>query len=77
MGSTNETHLARAFPAEADYNRLYRYVLSLVHDAHEAEDLTQETFLRAHLPSASPLSKTIHWSHNCISHSAGRRSRWR
>src|SRR5512147_2575425 len=30
------------------YDRLYRYVLSLVHDIAEAEDLTQDTFLRAY-----------------------------
>ncbi len=30
------------------YDRIYRYVLSLVHDTAEAEDLTQDTFLRAH-----------------------------
>src|SRR5512141_3245389 len=30
------------------YDRLYRYVLSLVHDTAEAEDLTQDTFLRAY-----------------------------
>jgi RNA polymerase sigma-70 factor (ECF subfamily) len=29
-------------------DRIYRYVLSLVHDPPEAEDLTQETFLRAY-----------------------------
>lgn len=29
------------------YRRVYGYVLSLVHDSTEAEDLTQETFLRA------------------------------
>jgi len=29
-------------------DRIYRYVLHLVRDAAEAEDLTQETFLRAH-----------------------------
>ncbi len=30
------------------YDRLYRYVLSLIHDTAEAEDLTQDTFLRAY-----------------------------
>ena len=30
------------------YNRIYRYTLSLLHDATDAEDVTQETFLRAH-----------------------------
>ncbi|HMA42552.1 MAG TPA: sigma factor, partial [Gemmatimonadales bacterium] len=29
-------------------DRIYRYILRLVRDEHEAEDLTQETFLRAH-----------------------------
>ena len=33
----------------ASYRKpIYRYVLSIVRDAVEAEDLTQETFLRAH-----------------------------
>ncbi len=32
---------------EEYYDRIYRYVVSLVHDPTEAEDLTQETFLRA------------------------------
>jgi len=30
------------------HNRIYRYLLSLVHNPAEAEDLTQETFLRAY-----------------------------
>jgi RNA polymerase sigma-70 factor, ECF subfamily len=30
------------------HDRIYRYVLSLVHDPAEAEDLTQDTFLRAY-----------------------------
>lgn len=30
------------------HDRLYRYVLSLVHNPAEAEDLTQDTFLRAY-----------------------------
>jgi len=33
---------------EAYRARIYRYVLHLVHDDAEAQDLTQETFLRAH-----------------------------
>ena len=33
---------------EENYDRIYRYVRKLVRDADEAEDLTQETFLRAH-----------------------------
>ncbi len=31
------------------FNDLYRFLLSLCHDYHTAEDLVQETFLRAHL----------------------------
>lgn len=30
------------------HDRIYRYVLSLVHDPSEAEDLTQDTFVRAY-----------------------------
>ena len=33
---------------ETHRDRIYRYVLHLMHDRAEAEDLTQETFLRAH-----------------------------
>ena len=33
---------------ESHYNRIYRYALSLMRDATEAEDMTQETFLRAY-----------------------------
>ncbi len=32
-----------------DYQRIFRYIVSLVQDTAEAEDLTQETFLRAYL----------------------------
>jgi RNA polymerase sigma-70 factor (ECF subfamily) len=32
----------------AYHDRIYRYALSLVHDPSEAEDLTQDTFLRAY-----------------------------
>lgn len=33
---------------EKNYERIYRYVKGMVRDAAEAEDLTQEAFLRAH-----------------------------
>lgn len=33
---------------QRDYVRIYRYILSMVRDPSEAEDLTQETFLRAY-----------------------------
>lgn len=33
---------------QGDYQRIYRYIVSMVKDATEAEDLTQETFLRAY-----------------------------
>jgi RNA polymerase sigma-70 factor (ECF subfamily) len=32
---------------EAHYDRLYRWLYHLTHDAHTAEDLTQEAFLKA------------------------------
>lgn len=33
---------------KGDYQRIFRYVMSMVRDTVEAEDLTQETFLRAY-----------------------------
>ncbi len=33
---------------EGDYNRIFRYIMSMVHNTAEAEDLTQEAFLRAY-----------------------------
>ena len=33
---------------EKNYDRVYRYVRGMVRDSSEAEDLTQEAFLRAH-----------------------------
>jgi RNA polymerase sigma-70 factor, ECF subfamily len=33
---------------EGDYQRIFRYIMSMVRDSAEAEDLTQETFLRAY-----------------------------
>jgi RNA polymerase sigma-70 factor, ECF subfamily len=31
-----------------DYQRIFRYIVNMVRDTTEAEDLTQDTFLRAH-----------------------------
>ncbi len=33
---------------KGDYQRIFRYIMSMVQDRAEAEDLTQETFLRAY-----------------------------
>jgi len=33
---------------EGDYQRIFRYIMSMIQDTAEAEDLTQETFLRAY-----------------------------
>ena len=33
---------------EGDYQRIFRYIMNMVRDTAEAEDLTQETFLRAY-----------------------------
>ena len=33
---------------QGDYTRIFRYIMNMVHDTAEAEDLTQETFLRAY-----------------------------
>jgi RNA polymerase sigma-70 factor (ECF subfamily) len=33
---------------EADYKRIFRYIVSMIRNTAEAEDLTQETFLRAY-----------------------------
>jgi RNA polymerase sigma-70 factor, ECF subfamily len=33
---------------KGDYQRIFRYIVSMVRDTAEAEDLTQETFLRAY-----------------------------
>ncbi len=44
--STAATDAAAFF--EAYQPRIYRYVSSLMHDPAEAEDVTMDTFLRAH-----------------------------
>ena len=42
---------------------IHRYIHSMVRDAAEAEDLTQETMLRAHskLPTLDDPSRLVHW----------------
>jgi RNA polymerase sigma-70 factor (ECF subfamily) len=49
MMVTNNSADAPDTPAffEAHYDRIFRYEQSMVHNSAEAEDLTQETFLRA------------------------------
>ena len=42
---------------KGDYNRIFRYILSMVQDSRTAEDLTQETFLRAYRSRDSLLAK--------------------
>lgn len=46
MATAHILDAAQLFEAHRD--RIYRYILHLVHNAAEADDLTQETFLRAH-----------------------------
>jgi RNA polymerase sigma-70 factor (ECF subfamily) len=47
MLSTQRAELSSASVFEEYYERIYRYVLGMVRDPAQAEDLTQETFLRA------------------------------
>lgn len=46
MTSTRSDDVSSFF--EMNYDRIYRYIRGMVRDANEAEDLTQEAFLRAH-----------------------------
>ncbi len=51
-------------------DRIYRYILSMVHDPAEAEDLTQETFLRAHrkLKSLQDQNAVVSWLYRIATH---------
>ncbi len=55
---------------ETHHERIYRYVLHLVRDPAEAEDLTQETFLRAHrrLESLRDLGAVRSWLYRIATH---------
>lgn len=61
------------------YARIYRHVLALVHDPAEAEDLTQETFLRAHARRASLRdgAAVVPWLYSIATHAALDRQRLR
>ena len=52
------------------YPRIFRYVVSLVRDAAEAEDLTQETFLRAYRrhDSLRAPEATVSWLYSIATH---------
>ncbi len=57
---------------EAYYDRVYRYVQSMVHDSNEAEDLTQETFLRAYRERESlrESGALVAWLYRIATHAA-------
>lgn len=52
------------------HDRIYRYILRLVHQPNEAEDLTQETFLRVHseLSSLRDESALTSWLYRIATH---------
>ncbi len=52
------------------HDRIYRYILRLVHQPDEAEDLTQETFLRVHskLSSLQNESAVTSWLYRIATH---------
>jgi RNA polymerase sigma-70 factor (ECF subfamily) len=54
----------------AHHQRIYRYVLHLVGNPAEAEDLTQETFLRAHshLESLRDQGAVLSWLYRIATH---------
>jgi RNA polymerase sigma-70 factor (ECF subfamily) len=64
---------------EAYYDRVFRYLQSMVHDAPEAEDLTQETFLRAYKERESlrESGALVAWLYRIATHAALDRLRQR
>ena len=73
MGANNPVD-APDTPAffEAYYDRVYRYVQSMVHNSPEAEDLTQETFLRAYKERESlrESGALVAWLYRIATHAA-------
>lgn len=57
---------------EAYYDRVYRYLQSMVRDSSEAEDLTQETFLRAYKERESlrEAGALVAWLYRIATHAA-------
>jgi RNA polymerase sigma-70 factor, ECF subfamily len=57
---------------EANYHLVYRYVQSMVRDPGEAEDLTQETFLRAYKERQSlrESGALVAWLYRIATHAA-------
>ena len=55
---------------KGDFTRIFRYIMSMVHDTQEAEDLTQETFLRAydHRDSLREESARTAWLYRIATH---------
>lgn len=60
---------------QGDYQRIFRYILSMVRDTATAEDLTQETFLRAYhrRDSLREAAARTAWlyriaTHTCLDH---------
>lgn len=55
---------------KGDYNRIFRYIMSMVRDQAEAEDLAQETFLRAfdHRDSLRDDGARIAWLYRIATH---------
>lgn len=51
-------------------DRIYRYILGMVHNTTEAEDLTQETFLRVHrkLKSLRDQNAVLSWLYRIATH---------
>ncbi len=64
---------------EEHYDRVYCYILGLVHDPDEAEDLTQDTFLRAYSQrdSLRDPSALLSWLYRIATHAALDRLRQR